>query len=115
VFALARQLIRDVWPSFFVAALWAVHPVLTESVTNIVGRADLLAAIALLSGLLIYTTEERRNRGTAALVMARGTRGSVGGHRARLPLRTHAVFPLPGGKLLREGAAAVPPLTSRQE
>ncbi len=28
------------------AAVWAVHPVLTESVTNIVGRADLLAASA---------------------------------------------------------------------
>jgi protein O-mannosyl-transferase len=54
VFALARRLIRDVWPAFFVAALWAVHPVLTESVTNIVGRADLLAGMALLAGLLMY-------------------------------------------------------------
>jgi tetratricopeptide (TPR) repeat protein len=36
------------------AALWAVHPVLTESVTNIVGRADLLAAGAVLAGLLCY-------------------------------------------------------------
>jgi tetratricopeptide (TPR) repeat protein len=36
------------------AALWAVHPVLTESVTNIVGRADLLAAFGVLAGLLCY-------------------------------------------------------------
>ena len=36
------------------AALWAVHPMLTESVTNIVGRADLLAAGAVLAGLLCY-------------------------------------------------------------
>ena len=36
------------------AALWAVHPVLTESVTNIVGRADLLAGIGVLGGLLLY-------------------------------------------------------------
>jgi hypothetical protein len=36
------------------AALWAAHPVLTESVTNIVGRADLLAAMAVLGGLLLY-------------------------------------------------------------
>src|ERR1022692_3120907 len=35
VFALARRLIRDFWPSFVIAAVWAVHPVLTESVTNI--------------------------------------------------------------------------------
>jgi hypothetical protein len=31
-----------------------VHPVLTESVTNIVGRADLLAGMSVLGGLLIY-------------------------------------------------------------
>ena len=36
------------------AALWAVHPMLTESVTNIVGRADLLAGMAVLGGLLLY-------------------------------------------------------------
>ena len=37
-----------------VAGLWAVHPLLTESVTNIVGRADLLAGMAVLGGLLLY-------------------------------------------------------------
>jgi protein O-mannosyl-transferase len=36
------------------AALWAIHPVLTEAVTNMVGRADLLAALSLLAGLLLY-------------------------------------------------------------
>ena len=36
------------------AALWAVHPLLTESVTNIVGRADLLSGLAILGGLLLY-------------------------------------------------------------
>ena len=40
--------------AFAVAALWAVHPVLTESVTNIVGRADLLAGMAVLGGFLLY-------------------------------------------------------------
>src|SRR5579871_3189811 len=54
VYALALRLIRKFWPSVFVAAVWAVHPVLTESVTNIVGRADLLAALAILSGFLMY-------------------------------------------------------------
>lgn len=38
----------------FIAGLWAVHPVLTESVTNIVGRADLLAGLAIVSGFLMY-------------------------------------------------------------
>ena len=36
------------------AALWAVHPVLTESVTNIIGRADLLAGMAVLGGFWMY-------------------------------------------------------------
>jgi tetratricopeptide (TPR) repeat protein len=54
VFALALRLVRGFWPSVFIAALWAVHPVLTESVTNIVGRADLLAGFALLSGFMLY-------------------------------------------------------------
>ena len=53
-YVLAVRLIRSFWPAVFVAALWAVHPASTESVTNIVGRADLLAAIAVLSGLLMY-------------------------------------------------------------
>ena len=54
VYAIARRLLDKFWPPVFVAALWAVHPVLTESVTNIVGRVDLLAAMAVLSGFLFY-------------------------------------------------------------
>jgi len=54
VYALAVRFLRKLWPAFFAAALWAVHPVLTEAVTNIVGRADLLAATGLLGGLLAY-------------------------------------------------------------
>ena len=44
VYLLASLLLRRFWPAFFTAALWALHPVCTESVTNIVGRADELAA-----------------------------------------------------------------------
>jgi len=53
-FAVALRLVRRFWPSVFIAGLWALHPVLTESVTNIVGRADLLAGMAVLGGFLIY-------------------------------------------------------------
>ena len=53
-FVVALRLVRKFWPSVFIAGLWAVHPVLTESVTNIVGRADLLAGMAVLGGFLIY-------------------------------------------------------------
>jgi len=34
------------------AAMWGLHPLLTDAVTNIVGRADLLAAGSVLAGLL---------------------------------------------------------------
>ena len=54
VYALAVRLIRKAWPAFFIAALWVVHPVLTESVANIVGRADLLAAAGVLGGFFLY-------------------------------------------------------------
>jgi hypothetical protein len=57
VFALARRLVAnraDLGPAFLIAAVWAAHPVLTESVTNIVGRADLLAGMTSLGGLLMY-------------------------------------------------------------
>jgi tetratricopeptide (TPR) repeat protein len=54
VYALSLRLFKRQWPAFFAAALWAVHPIGTESVTNIVGRADLLAAMAVLGGLWLY-------------------------------------------------------------
>jgi hypothetical protein len=54
VYALAGRFLRERWPAFFVAALWALHPVSTEAVTNIVGRSDLMAAMVVLSGFLIY-------------------------------------------------------------
>ena len=54
LFVLLLRFLRKLWPSVFIAGLWAVHPVLTESVTNIIGRADLLAAASLMSGFLFY-------------------------------------------------------------
>jgi hypothetical protein len=54
VYFLLLRLIGKIEISVLIAATWAVHPVLTESVTNIVGRSDLLAGGATLSGILIY-------------------------------------------------------------
>ena len=54
VFAQVSYFTKSPWPSAFVVALWAVHPVLTESVTNIIGRADLLAGLAVMGGFLLY-------------------------------------------------------------
>ena len=69
LFMLARRLLDDVGRSFLIALVWAVHPVLTESVTNVVGRSDLLAGITSLGGLLIYlkSAETRGGRRLAWL------------------------------------------------
>ena len=59
LYALALILFeRRLWAAL-TAALWAVHPVLTESVTNIVGRSDMLAGLAVLGGLLCYIWSTR--------------------------------------------------------
>src|SRR5579863_9981402 len=70
VYVLATRLIGRFWPALFVAALWAVHPLHAESVTNLVGRADLLAATAVLGGLWLYlkSTETTGGRRLAWLV-----------------------------------------------
>ena len=65
-YALSLRLVRRFWPSVFIAAVWAVHPASTESVTNIVGRADLLAGMAVLAGFLMYLKSK------AAIGWARG-------------------------------------------
>ena len=66
---LARRYWDAFLPPLFLAVLWAVHPILTESVTNIVGRADLLAGAALLGGFLLYlkSAETQGWRRTACL------------------------------------------------
>ena len=40
--------------AFAAAALWAVHPLASEAVANLVGRADLLAACGVLCGYALY-------------------------------------------------------------
>jgi tetratricopeptide (TPR) repeat protein len=54
VYALGTLVFGDAAIALSCAALWGLHPLLTESVTNIVGRADLLAAFGTLAGLLCY-------------------------------------------------------------
>jgi tetratricopeptide (TPR) repeat protein len=63
----ALRLIGRFTPAFFAAAIWAVHPLLTESVTNIVGRADLLSGMAVLSGFLMYLKSAESQRAVKLL------------------------------------------------
>ena len=79
VYALARRVLQDARAAFLAAALWAVHPIGTEAVTNIAGRADLLAAMAVLGGLLLYARLEDlqgwRTRASVAGIFVVATAG----------------------------------------
>jgi len=59
VYCLGLLLFENPLAAWALAALWGVHPLLTESVTNIVGRADLLAAFGVLAGLLCHAQATR--------------------------------------------------------
>ena len=79
VYGLALLLFGEAVPALAMAAIWALHPVLTESVTNVAGRADLLAGFGVLAGLLCYirgTASQGRQRflwlASAALAVAIG-------------------------------------------
>ena len=53
-YALGMLTFGEAMPAWALAAIWGLHPLLTESVTNVVGRADLLAAFGVLAGLLCH-------------------------------------------------------------
>src|SRR5204862_5524189 len=79
VYLLVWLLLGETLWAAVAAGLWAVHPLLTESVTNLVGRADLLAGIGVLGALLCYilaTREAGRRQwmwlGAAAALTALG-------------------------------------------
>ncbi len=69
VFELGLLLFQAAGPAFLAAALWGVHPVAVESVANIAGRADLLAAAAVLGALVLsIRTTEATGRGRVASI-----------------------------------------------
>jgi tetratricopeptide (TPR) repeat protein len=59
VYFVALTLLHRVGMAALVAALFAVHPITTESVTNIIGRADIFAAVTVFGGLLLYVRATR--------------------------------------------------------
>ena len=65
VFLLVRRLLDSLLAATVAAALFAVHPVHTEAVSNVVGRAELLAALLVVTTLLA-TLRARAARGAAA-------------------------------------------------
>ncbi len=72
---LILRILGHALPAFLSAAVFAIHPVNSEAVTNIAGRGDLMAATGVLAGLLLYVyisdwTGWRRNIALAGLVLA---------------------------------------------
>ena len=88
LFTLVWHIGRRFWPAFCTAAIWAVHPIGTEAVTNIIGRADLLAAFGVLAAFHAH-------------LRARTTAGS-----ARWTWRLGAAAALTVGVFSKESAAA---------
>ncbi len=65
VYFMVLVLMQKKWPAFFTAAIFATHPIVTESVSNIIGRADLFATMAVLGAFLCYaksTTQQGMER-----------------------------------------------------
>lgn len=60
VLSAGRRLLRDGAPAMLAALLFAVHPVHVEAVAQIVGRAEILAALFLLIGLVTLLPEHGR-------------------------------------------------------
>ena len=54
LYFMALVVLKKHWPAAFAAALFATHPIVTESVSNIVGRSDLFATATILGGFLCY-------------------------------------------------------------
>ena len=47
-------LLEKAWPAMLTGLLFAVHPIVVESVTNIIGRGDLFAMASVMSSFLCY-------------------------------------------------------------
>src|SRR5262249_58273420 len=54
VYLLGVAIFERVPAAILMSALWGLHPVQSEVVTNIVGRADLLGGLSVLSALLCH-------------------------------------------------------------
>jgi hypothetical protein len=54
VYALGLALFDWVPAALLLSAFWGLHPVLTEAITNIVGRSDMLVAFSVLTALLCH-------------------------------------------------------------
>jgi Flp pilus assembly protein TadD len=68
VFLVGRRVLRADLPALAAAALFAVHPIHTDAVTSVVGRAELLAALFFLLAFIVA----RRARATGITALSVG-------------------------------------------
>ena len=54
VYLLGFAIFEQAPAALLLSAIWGLHPLQTEAVTNVVGRADMLAAFGVLAALLSY-------------------------------------------------------------
>ena len=113
VYALGILIFADPALALALGALWGLHPLLTDSVTNIAGRADLLAAFGVLAALLCYmkgvtakslTASEHSRDGHRSLTVAARSPGG----RRRLAWLVAMVAAQAAGLLAKENAAVLP-------
>ena len=60
LFLVLRQMTGDLWPSAFVAALFAIHPLHVESVAWVAERKDVLSGLFFMLTLAAYAGYARR-------------------------------------------------------
>src|SRR5262249_41883622 len=61
LYALVWRAAGRIWAATMAAMLFVVHPATTEAVTNVVGRADVLATLGVLAGLLCWAIAPGRS------------------------------------------------------
>ncbi|HEV3332548.1 MAG TPA: hypothetical protein VG096_16275 [Bryobacteraceae bacterium] len=77
VYFLGLVILEEGTAALALAGIWGLHPLLTESVTNVVGRADLLAAFGVLAGLLCHI-KNRTASGRSRLALTLGVALAAG-------------------------------------
>src|SRR5205814_7526638 len=60
LFLALRRMTKAEWPSAFVAALFAIHPMHVESVAWVSERKDTLSTLFVMVALLLYAANPRR-------------------------------------------------------
>jgi protein O-mannosyl-transferase len=95
VYWLALAIFEQLPVALLATTIWSLHPVQTEAVTNIVGRADMLAAFGVLAALFCHRRAlKRAGAGKAAWVAAMAIAMAIGILAKESAIVALAVIPL---------------------